>query len=135
MFIKKPIFFASKGIFPVLAEMYYHPWEFFDNRERTRFCEKYASGFQILCCECGCGRAFIGQKIRRQERVRFVCHLTSTYNYHCICSGGRGCAFLVFTSLPYFRTDKTIFYTQLLARGRGTYLHFGWGCAAQAFKS
>ena len=135
MFIKKPIFFASRGIFPVLAEMYYHPWEFFDNRERTRFCEKYASGFQILCCECGCGRAFIGQKIRRQERVRFVCHLTSTYNYHCISSGGRGVCLPSLHILTLFQSRQNNFLHLIVSQGEGTYLHFGWGCAAQAFRS
>ena len=37
--------------------------------------------------------------------------------------------------LTIFQTPKDISYTLLLARGRSTYLHFGWGCAAQAFKS
>ena len=37
--------------------------------------------------------------------------------------------------LTPFQTPKDISYTLLLARGRSTYLHFGWRCAAQVFKS
>ena len=37
--------------------------------------------------------------------------------------------------LTLFQTPKDIPYTLLLAGERSTYLHFGWGCAAQAFKS
>ena len=37
--------------------------------------------------------------------------------------------------LTLFQTPKDISYTLMLARGRITYLHSGWGCTAQAFKS
>ena len=37
--------------------------------------------------------------------------------------------------LTLFQTPKDISYTLLLARGRSTYLHSGWGCAAQDFRS
>ena len=37
--------------------------------------------------------------------------------------------------LILFQTRKDISYTLLLVRGRSTYLHFGWGCDAQALKS
>ena len=40
-----------------------------------------------------------------------------------------------FQILNLFQTPKDISYTLLLVRGRITYLHFGRGCSAQAFKS